>query len=152
MRALLLRLKKVQIHRSKMKSALAFIADCHNLPFLFLQLQNFMAQSTFWEATSCAATHEIPHLVWILTAHFRVYYSLPLVNVVHGISITHPVFFYFKPILMSFHLHLRFPKDFLLPFPFNLKFVCFNLFSISWFTLHPPYPLAFGYAAVLVEE
>jgi hypothetical protein len=51
-----------------------------------------------WEAANCAATQEIPSILWNPNAHHRVHKSPPLVPILSQIDLVHTITFYLSKI------------------------------------------------------
>jgi hypothetical protein len=66
-----------------------------------------MELSPSWEAANCAATQELPTILWTPKVHFRVHKSPPLVPILRWISPVYSIPYYLRSILMFFtHLCL----------------------------------------------
>jgi hypothetical protein len=52
---------------------------------------NFMHLSPFWESAICAATQELPRILWNMQVHYRVRKSLPLVLILSHIDAVHNI-------------------------------------------------------------
>jgi hypothetical protein len=104
-------------------------------PRPFTPLTNFMELSPSWEAANCAATQELPSILWIPEVHYRVHKSPPLDRVlsqINPVPTTHPISL--KSILtLSTHLRLGlrsglfpsgFPTNILYAFLFPIRATC----------------------------
>jgi hypothetical protein len=104
----------------------------HNLPFIFLNKESrlthsLMELSPSRETVNCAATQELPSILWNPKVHYRVHKSLPLVifwaRSIQSIP-SHPI--YLRSILiLSTHLRLGLfpsgiPTNILYAFRFSL--------------------------------
>jgi hypothetical protein len=84
-----------------------------------------MELGTSWEADSCAATQELPNILWNLKVHYRVHKSPPLVPILSQINSAHTI----RPIslrsilILSTNLRLGLPSG-LFPsgFPTNVLY------------------------------
>jgi hypothetical protein len=68
-----------------------------------------MELSPSWEAASCAATQELPSILWNPKVHYRVHKSRPPVPILSHIDSVHTIPSYLRSILiLSTHLRLGF--------------------------------------------
>jgi hypothetical protein len=95
-----------------------------------------MELSPSWEAANCAATQELPSLLWNPKVHYRLHKSPPLVPIlsqidpIHTIP-SHPISLRSISIL-STHLRLGLPSGLFPGFPTNILYA----FFFSPFVLH----------------
>jgi hypothetical protein len=88
-------------------------------------ITNFMKLSPSWEIASCAATQELPNILWNPKVHYRVHKSPPLAPILSHINPVHTIPPYpialTSILLLSTHLRLDLPSG-LLPsgFPTNI--------------------------------
>jgi hypothetical protein len=84
---------------------LGIIATAENHPvWIFIYLLTEL--SPFWEAANCAATEELPSILWNPKVHYRVHKSPPLVPILSQIDPYHPVLSLLRSILILF-THVR---------------------------------------------
>jgi hypothetical protein len=81
-----------------------------------------MELSPSLEAASCAATQELPNILWTPKVHYRVHKSPPLVPILHQINSVHTIPSYLRSILItSTRLRLDLPSGlFRSDFPTNM--------------------------------
>jgi hypothetical protein len=80
-----------------------------------------MELSSSWEAANCAATQELPSILWNPKFHYRVHMTLPLVPIPCQIDPIHTIPSYTRSILiLSIHLRLGLPSG-LFPSGFPTK-------------------------------
>jgi hypothetical protein len=60
-----------------------------------------MELNPFWEVASCAATQELPNILWNTEVHYRVHKSPPLVPIVSQINAVHITPSYFSKIYFN---------------------------------------------------
>jgi hypothetical protein len=82
---------------------------------------NYRELSPSWETASCAATQELPSILWYPKVHYRVHKTTPLVHILSQIDPVHTNPSHLS-ILMSFtHRRLRLPSGpFSSGFPSNI--------------------------------
>ena len=56
---------------------------------------NCRKQNPSWEANSCSASHEIPHILWKLKIHYHIHHSPPYVPILSQIIPVHALKSYF---------------------------------------------------------
>jgi hypothetical protein len=99
--------------------------------------------SPSWEAANCAATQELPNILWNPKVHHRVHKSLPLVPILSHIDPVHTILSYLRSIfILSTHLRLGlpsglfpsgFPTNILYAFHFTLVLRALPIaFSLTW--------------------
>jgi hypothetical protein len=91
---------------------------------IIFYITNSMELRSSWEAANCAATEELPCILWTPKVHYRVHKSLPMVPILSQINPVHTIPAYLRSILiLSTHLRLGFPSR-LFPsgFPNNIQY------------------------------
>jgi hypothetical protein len=81
-----------------------------------------MELSTSWEAANCAATQEIPNILWNQKVHYRAHKSPPLVPILNQIDLLHYIPYHLSRSILILSTHLRLgPPSGLFPsgFPTN---------------------------------
>jgi hypothetical protein len=85
----------------------------------------------FWEAANCAATQELPSILWNPKVHYRVHKSPPLVPILSQIDSVYTIPFYLRSILiLSTHLRLPLPSG-LFPSGFPTKYFIILVLNFS---------------------
>jgi hypothetical protein len=91
----------------------------------WIPIHSLMELSPSWEATNCAATQELPSILWNLKVHYRVHKSPPLVPILSQINRIHTIPSYLSKIILilSIYIRLGLPSS-LLPsgFPTNILY------------------------------
>jgi hypothetical protein len=95
-----------------------------------------------WESTNCAATQELPSILWNSKIHYRVHKSPPMISIPSQTNPIHPIPSYLRSILiLSTHLHLGPPSD-LFPSGVSTNNLYAVLFPRSCYMpcpFHPPW-------------
>jgi hypothetical protein len=84
-----------------------------------------MEMSPSWEAANCAATQDLPSILWNPNVHYHVHKSPPLVRILREIDPVHTIPSYFSKIHLTIvpHLLLGLPSGlFLSVFPTNILY------------------------------
>jgi hypothetical protein len=121
-----------------------------NFTFTFTYyLCNFMKLSISWEAASCAATWELPNILWYTKVHYCVHKSPPLVPILSQMKPVHTTPSYLRSILILYtHPRLCLPSG-LFPSGFHINILyAFLLFLHSCYMpyqSHPPWIYHFNY-------
>jgi hypothetical protein len=117
------------------KHCLHFVPLVRYIPLLTYLLTYLLTElSPSWEAANCAATQELPSILWNLKVHHRVHKSPPLVPILSQIDPVHTTPSYLRSILiLSTYLRLGLPSG-LFPsgFPTNIL----HAFLLSPFVLY----------------
>jgi hypothetical protein len=92
---------------------------------LCLNIINFTEPSPSWDACSCAATQELPRILWNPKVHYRVHKSPPLVPILGHIDSVETIRFI---LILSTHLRLGLPSG-LFPPGFSTSILYAFLFS-----------------------
>jgi hypothetical protein len=89
-----------------------------------MSVHSLMEPNSPWEAASCAATQQIPSILWNPKVHYRVHKSRPLVHILSQIDPDHTIPSYLRSILiLSIHLCLALPSGLFPPgFPTNILY------------------------------
>jgi hypothetical protein len=95
--------------------------------------------SLSWEAANCAATQELPSILWNPKDHYRVHKSPPLVPILSQVNPICTIPSYLRSILiLSTHLRLGLPSGL---FWLSHKYpICIPRLSHSCYTSCPPHP------------
>jgi hypothetical protein len=93
-----------------------------------------MELSPSWEAVNCAATEELPSILWNPKVHHRVHKSPPLAPILRQIDPVHPVSLR-SILILSTHLRLRLPSGL---FPSGLP--TNNLYALLFSPIRPACP------------
>jgi hypothetical protein len=104
---------------------------------------SLMKLSPSWEAVNCAATQELPSILWNPKVHYRVHKSLPPVPILCQINPNHTIPSHLSRsiLILSTHLRLDLPSD-LFPsgFPTNILYAfLFSPFLLHACPSHPPW-------------
>jgi hypothetical protein len=105
-----------------------------------------MELNSSWEAVYCAATQELPSILWNMKVHYRVHKSPSLVSILSQIDPVHTTPDYLRSILiLSTHLRLRLPSG---PFPsgFPTNILYAFLFPHSCYMPCPSHPPWFDHS------
>jgi hypothetical protein len=106
-------------------SLLAPIASLWDPCKVYISLtHSLMELSPSWEVANCAATQELPRILWNQKVHYRVHKSPPMVPILNQINPIHTIPSYLRSILISsIHLRLGLPSG-LFPcgFPTNITY------------------------------
>jgi hypothetical protein len=90
-----------------------------------------------WEVANCAATQELPSILWNPKVHYRIHKSPPLVTILSQINPMHTIPSYLSILILSTHLRLGLPcGHFPSGFPTNILDIF--LFSPVRATCHVP--------------
>jgi hypothetical protein len=94
-------------------------------------ITSVMVLSPSSEAAKCAATQELPSIVWKPKIQYHVHESPPLIPILSQINPIHTITFYLRSILiLSTHLHLGLPSC-VFPSGFPTKILHAFLFSAN---------------------
>jgi hypothetical protein len=99
---------------------------------------SLMELSPSWEAANCAATLELPSVLWNPKVHYRIHKSPPLVPILSQIDPVHIIASYLRSILiLSTHVRLGLPSGF---FPYHQYPIRTHLLPHSCYMPCPSHP------------
>jgi hypothetical protein len=107
-----------------------------------LDITKFIKLRFSWEAASCAATQEVPRILWNPKVHYRVHKSPPPVAILGQVNLVHTTPFYFSKINFNIvHLHTICSSSWSLYFWLSHQYpICIPLLPHSCYTHCPSHP------------
>jgi hypothetical protein len=104
------------------------------------RLYSLTELSPSWGTANCAATQNLPSILWNPKVQYRVHKSPPLFPILSHINPIHTIPSYLRSILiLSTHLRLGLPSG-LFPFGFPTNILCIPILPHSWYMPSPSHP------------